>query len=72
MPAYVGGSIDALGVKLITLYGNNPQNRNLPAIQGNFVLFDPQDGRLLAVMEAGLMTAMRTGAAGGVAARYLA
>lgn len=72
MPAYVGGSIDALGVKLITLYGNNPQKRNLPAIQGNFVLFDPQNGRLLAVMEAGLMTAIRTGAAGGVAARYLA
>lgn len=72
MPAYVEGNIDALGVKLITLYGDNPRHFNLPAIQGNFVLFDPQDGRLLAVMEAGLMTAIRTGAAGGVATRYLA
>ena len=72
MPAYVGGSSDSLGVKLITLYGDNPRKANLPAIQGNFVLFDPQNGRLLAVMEAGLMTAIRTGAAGGVAARYLA
>lgn len=72
MPAYVGGSIDGLGVKLITLYGDNPRNFDLPAIQGNFVLFDPADGRLLAVMEAGLMTAIRTGASGGVAVRHLA
>jgi len=72
MPAYMGGETDSLGVKLITLYGDNPHNHNLPAIQGNFVLFDPVDGRLLAVMEAGQMTAIRTGASGGVAARYLA
>ncbi len=72
MPAYVGGSIDGLGVKLITFYGDNPRHYGLPAIQGNFVLFDPADGRLLAVMEAGLMTAIRTGASGGVAARHLA
>ncbi len=72
MPAYVGGDIDALGVKLITFFGANPAQRGLPAIQGNFVLFDAKTGQLQAVMEAGLMTAMRTGAAGGVAARYLA
>lgn len=72
MPAYVGGETDSLGVKLITFYGDNPRNHNQPAIQGNFVLFDPVDGRLLAVMEAGLMTAIRTGASGGVATRHLA
>jgi len=72
MPAYVGGSTNALGVKLITLYAANPQRRNLPAIQGNFVLFDPVDGQLLAILEAGYMTAVRTGASGGVAARHLA
>lgn len=72
MPAYVGGAIGGLGVKLITLYGENPNRSSLPAIQGNFLLFDPADGRLLAVMEAGLMTAVRTGASGGVAARHLA
>ncbi|MBX3053282.1 MAG: ornithine cyclodeaminase family protein [Caldilineaceae bacterium] len=75
MPAHLGGGlggIGGLGVKLITLYSDNPGNCNLPAIQGNFVLFDPTNGRLLAVMEAGLMTAIRTGAAGGVAARHLA
>jgi ornithine cyclodeaminase/alanine dehydrogenase len=72
MPCYVGGDGDGLGVKLITLYTDNPQARNLPAIQGNFVLFDPTDGRLLAILEAGYMTAVRTGAASGVATRHLA
>jgi alanine dehydrogenase len=72
MPSYVGGDVGGLGVKLITLYADNPQARNLPAIQGNFVLFDPTDGRLLAILEAGYMTAVRTGAASGVATRHLA
>lgn len=72
MPAYVGGDVNGLGVKLVTFYTGNPDRRNLPAIQGNFVLFDPVDGHLLAIMEAGAMTAVRTGAASGVATRYLA
>ena len=72
MPAYLGGDVDALGAKLITLYDTNPAQRNLPAIQGKIVLFDPETGALQAFIEAGLLTAMRTGAAGGVAARYLA
>lgn len=72
MPAYLGGDVDALGAKLITFYDTNPAQRGLPAIQGKVVLFDPQTGSLQAIIEAGLLTAMRTGAAGGVAARHLA
>ena len=72
MPAYLGGDMDALGAKLISFYGTNPKRRGLPAIQGNVVLFDGRDGALLALMDAGYLTAMRTGASGGVAARYLA
>ena len=72
MPAYLGGELDALGAKLISFYGTNPERRGLPAIQGNVVLFDGRDGALLALMDAGHLTAMRTGASGGVAARYLA
>ena len=72
MPAYLGGELDALGAKLISFYGTNPTRRGLPAIQGNVVLFDGRDGALLALMDAGYLTAMRTGASGGVAARYLA
>ncbi len=72
MPAYLGGEMDALGAKLISFYGTNPTRRGLPAIQGNVVLFDGRTGALLALMDAGYLTAMRTGASGGVAARYLA
>lgn len=72
MPAYLGGEMDALGAKLISFYGTNPARRGLPAIQGNVVLFDGRDGSLLALMDAGYLTAMRTGASGGVAVRYLA
>ena len=72
MPAYLGGEMDALGAKLISFYGTNPTRRGLPAIQGNVVLFDGSNGALLALMDAGYLTAMRTGASGGVAARYLA
>ena len=72
MPAYLGGGVNALGAKLISFYGNNPAQRGLPAIQGKIVLFDPETGGLQAFIDAELVTAMRTGAAGGVAARYLA
>ena len=72
MPAYLGGDMDALGAKLISFYGTNPVRRGLPAIQGNVVLFDGRNGALLALMDAGYLTAMRTGASGGVAARFLA
>ena len=72
MPAYLGGDVNALGAKLISFYGTNPALRGLPAIQGKIVLFDPETGVLQAFIDAELVTAMRTGAAGGVAARYLA
>lgn len=72
MPAYLGGELDALGAKLISFYGTNPTVRGLPAVQGNVLLFDGKDGALLALMDAGYLTALRTGASGGVAARYLA
>ncbi len=73
MPAYVGGSsMDALGVKLITVYLENPERHGLPAIQGILALFQAETGALVAVMEAGHLTGMRTGAAGGVAIRHLA
>ena len=72
MPAYLGGDVDALGAKLISFYGTNPAKRGLPAIQGKVVLFDAETGGLRALIDAESVTALRTGAAGGVAARYLA
>lgn len=72
MPAYVGGGIDGLGLKLVTLYPNNPARHGLPAILATLLFLDPHTGELLAVMDAAALTAVRTGAASGVATRYLA
>jgi alanine dehydrogenase len=72
MPAYVGGTIDGLGLKLVTLYPNNPDRYGLAAIQATLLLLAPRTGQLLAVMDAAALTALRTGAASGVATRYLA
>src|SRR5438309_1059549 len=54
---------------------NFPQNSRrfgLPLIQGVIVLCDGENGRPLAVMDSMEITIIRTGAATGVAAKYLA
>jgi ornithine cyclodeaminase/alanine dehydrogenase-like protein (mu-crystallin family) len=43
-----------------------------PSIQGVMLLFDAQNGRVLAVMDSIELTVLRTGAATAVAAKYLA
>lgn len=54
---------------------NFPGNRDrhgLPTIQGILALFDAANGRLLAVLDSGEVTSIRTAAATAVAARHLA
>jgi alanine dehydrogenase len=54
---------------------NFPDNRarhSLPTIQGVLVLFDASCGTPLAVMDSGMVTALRTAATTAVAARHLA
>ena len=53
---------------------NFPGNpvRGLPTIQGIILLFDADDGQILAVMDSSEITILRTGAATAVAAKYLA
>jgi alanine dehydrogenase len=72
MPAYIGGDLDALGLKVVTIYPDNPGKHNLATTLGTLLLNDPRTGAPLAVMDAGYLTAMRTGAVGGVAAKHLA
>ena len=50
--------------------GNNKRN-GLPTIQGVVTVFDADNGSLLAVMDAGEITTLRTGAATAIAAKYL-
>lgn len=71
MPAYVGG-IDALGMKLISAYPDNPTKHSLPTILGTILLSDPRTGAILSIMDGIWITAMRTGAVSGVATKYLA
>ena len=70
MPAFLGRPA-SLGAKLITLFPGN-HDRGLPSHQGVIVLFDPEDGSLSAVVDAGPVTALRTAAASAVATRLLA
>ncbi|HEY7350170.1 MAG TPA: hypothetical protein VH599_17760 [Ktedonobacterales bacterium] len=71
MPAYLSGS-GALGVKLLTLFLHNPERHHLPSINALVLLFDSDNGLPLALMDGGWLTALRTGAASGVATRLMA
>lgn len=69
MPATLGEGY--AGVKLVNSHSGNP-SRGLPVVVGTYLLFDQQTGMPLCLMGASLLTALRTGAASGVATRYLA
>jgi len=60
-----------MGVKVITLFGSNAAV-GLPRIQALMVVLDAATGSPLAVMDATSLTAIRTGAASGVATDVLA
>lgn len=72
MPAYIGGAFDAMGQKAVTVYPENPAKHGLPTILATVQLFDPETGKCLALLDGTTLTAIRTGAVGGVAAKYLA
>lgn len=53
-------------------FPDNPQRLGLPAIRGTLVLADAETGEPLAMMDSASVTALRTGAATAVAAKFLA
>ena len=67
MPALGGGH--AL-LKWVTSFPGNPA-RGLPTVSGIVVLSDAETGELLALLDAGAVTALRTGAAAALAAETL-
>jgi len=69
MQAYVPGY--GVGVKIVNVIPENLK-RGLPTIQALVTLFDPVTGSPLAVLEGGVLTALRTAAASGVSAKYMA
>jgi ornithine cyclodeaminase/alanine dehydrogenase-like protein (mu-crystallin family) len=60
-----------LAVKLVGVFPHNPA-RGLPLIHGLVTLFEADTGRPLAVLDGATVTAIRTGAASGVATAHLA
>lgn len=71
MPAYLK-KMGALACKVVTVYKNNPSFHNMPTTIGKVLLQDPATGNVICIMDGGYLTAVRTGAASGVATRYLA
>lgn len=70
MPAYLEGP-DEAGVKIVNVHAGNPA-KGLPTVMALLALISAKDGTPLAIISAAHLTAMRTGAAGAVAAKYLA
>lgn len=70
MPAYLGEP-KSVGVKVLTVF---PVNHGTPidAHQGAVLLFEADHGRLLAILDATTVTAIRTAAVSAVATRLLA
>lgn len=68
------GSMDGAGVfgmKLVSAFYENDAY-GLPRLMGTILVFDRKTGQLKSMMDGTLITNMRTGAAGGVGAKYLA
>jgi alanine dehydrogenase len=78
VPAYPAGdfrAMPALGsghalLKWVTSFPGNPA-RGLPTVMGVVLVSSAEDGRLLALLDAGAVTAIRTGAAAVLAAETL-
>jgi alanine dehydrogenase len=70
MPAYLEET-DAVAVKVVN---SHPENRKyrLPAVMATIILVDPKTGAPKAIMGGTWITALRTGASGAIAAKYLA
>jgi len=71
MPGYIGGRFGMAGIKWIASFPANIDTGR-PRGTGVTILNDPTTGFPLAVMDGTLISAVRTGAVSGVAARHLA
>jgi ornithine cyclodeaminase/alanine dehydrogenase-like protein (mu-crystallin family) len=70
MPAYIP-SMKSAGIKWVSGYPENFK-RGLPYISGLMILNDVETGIPYAIMDCAWITAMRTGAASALSAKYLA
>jgi len=71
MPSYLE-ELDISAVKIVNAHLDNQTKYGLPTIMAVIVLIDPKNGFPMAIMGGTTITHIRTGAAGGIAAKYLA
>jgi len=71
MPGY-SKVLQRFATKIVTEFKNNPVKYHLPAQGGLIVLIDGKDSRVLATLDAPMITAVRTGAVSGLATKLLA
>jgi alanine dehydrogenase len=71
MPAYLEKA-DAVAVKIVNSHPENRKRHGLPTVMATIILIDPKTGAPAAIMGGTWITALRTGAAGAIAAKYLA
>lgn len=71
MPAYLEG-LNEVGVKIVNAHLDNSSKHGLPTVLASIMLFDPETGAPISLMDGTHITTMRTAAATGVAAKYLA
>ncbi len=69
MPAFLPEGCE-FGIKIVSIYDENPEH-NLPRITATVFVLDPTTGETKAIMDGASLTAIRTGAGGGVAADLL-
>ena len=71
MPSYLE-NLNISAVKVVNVHPDNRTKFNMPTVMATLILIDPQNGAPIAIMDGTWITDMRTGASGGVAAKYLA
>ncbi|QSZ66615.1 ornithine cyclodeaminase family protein [Methanofollis aquaemaris] len=72
MPAAVSSpTLEALTVKVVSIFPENTK-KGIPLIHAGVLLLDPDSSRSLALIEGSSLTALRTGAASGLATDLLA
>lgn len=69
MPSY-SPSWKLFGLKMVSVFPEN--KKDLPIVQGKMLVMSAEDGKPLALLDAASLTALRTGAASGLATDLLA
>lgn len=72
MPAYANGdNFEALGIKIVSVFPDNPEKYSLPSVPATMVLQNPKTGDVCCIMDGTFLTQLRTGALSGLASKYL-